>query len=792
MKRRNPILAISILLIVVLVASIFPLGAFAAVVEEYKDLDVVVLLDTSGSMKYSDPYYVTNSAIKMLVNMMPAKSSRIGLVSFNTEATVLTEQNGSPSLIPLSQLTGVQYVKNIVDNTKHSSLDTGIGNALKAASDLLDTCSDEDNNKAIILFTDGVDDFGFSVATTEAAKQKCAELQNTCLSNEAAAIEWAESNNCPVYCVGFEYTSNALGENGEGIEKLNNYSAQTGGYTKITSDLHEIESLFIDMLANICSLYYREVETIPGDGGHHVVFIDVNPSVIEANIRITCNTEQAIKNGSIELYDPLSNQIELKNGDDVRYDIDATAASIKIIDPDAGQWMLVIDGVVGDEVKIGLLEHYDIQIGTDIDGKNEFGNVYQGDIGHIITRIYDDDVLIEDSDIYDLINSATVTIAHDGAEPEVIEMERNESSYEAPYAFDELGSYTITVNVQADSFFRTNELTILCEERPIIVNEPVRVDIPFNDIPDLPINTAVTVSDILSHASDAEGDSFWIDSVVVEKPDFLQGIYDEASDSIELKGIKRGTSKVFVNYRDAEGNYAQAIFKTTVTDLIGLIKELAIIVAAIILLILLIVFIRLKGRKVYGSFFIRSISISDSRTRLNIEPTRNVYGDTDDRFRVTLSYIVKNMKTVFSKLADSFDYATGLEKKIADYFLCTIEDDRFAPIFMADAEKASLIGTYKGKDGLVIKLQGKDDRFAINDKISGTLKLYDGNSVSIVLHADSSSESVITVQAIYANSKQAKKRRNKTRTAKRRAAAKRARTKSGKAPSKPSISIDVD
>ena len=326
----------------------------SAINTELHDLDVVVIIDTSGSMRYSDPQRVSVAALKMLSNMMPADNSNIGIVTFNTEATVLTaDGSGKPALTGLSNINNVKYVKDRADSIIFSG-DTGIGNALKASADLLDRCSAPDHKKAIILFTDGMDDLPSS------------EQFAACLQNEQSAISWCSANDCPVYCVGFDYTTSSgvssMGQSGEGIKKLTGYSEATGGYTKATSDIYEIEQLFIDMLANICSLYYIDVATIPGDGGRHEKTIEINPNVIEANIRISSKTVNAVYSGSIELYDPQGKQVELSNHDNIRYDVDASAASIKILQPDNGDWLLVIDGVYGEDVKIGLLEHYNIDI----------------------------------------------------------------------------------------------------------------------------------------------------------------------------------------------------------------------------------------------------------------------------------------------------------------------------------------------------------------------------------------------------------------------------------------------
>lgn len=78
----------------------------------YKPLDLVVIVDSSGSMNTSDTNRTALDAVRMLVNMMPAKDSRVGIVGFNTEAKVLTKApSGKDALISLGDFTGVETIR---------------------------------------------------------------------------------------------------------------------------------------------------------------------------------------------------------------------------------------------------------------------------------------------------------------------------------------------------------------------------------------------------------------------------------------------------------------------------------------------------------------------------------------------------------------------------------------------------------------------------------------------------------------------------------------------------------
>ena len=405
MKRIGTILICLILILQLLLVGTVSAADISGNVD-YKPLDMVVIVDTSGSMNYSDSTHMTSSAINMLINMMPAEDSRIGIVTFNTKPTALTcDASGNPTLLALKDFENVKNIKQKVSGIVYKG-DTGIGNAVKMATDMLAKESKDSNRqKAIILFTDGLDDFG----PDQMSLARCKENQGT-------AVQWATENGCPVYCVGYNYKTssgaNSMGKNGEGITKLESIAKPTGGQAKAITSIKEIEDMFVNILANICDLYYKVIETVPGDGQRHKVSIPVSPEVIEANIRITCPTKEALSKGKIELYNPKNEKVTLQNGNGVRYDVDATAASIKVLSPKTGTWKLVLDGIKGEEIKIGLLEHYELGIVSKLtlpEG-NPKDVAYVGDEIGVQTYLTTDGKQISDVAIYETIKDARVVV----------------------------------------------------------------------------------------------------------------------------------------------------------------------------------------------------------------------------------------------------------------------------------------------------------------------------------------------------------------------------------------------
>jgi len=483
---------------------------------------------------------------------MPAEDSRVGIIGFNTSATVWTEDtSGNASLISLANFTGVETVREAVAQIVYHG-DTGIGNALYAATELLAAQSDEDHTQAIILFTDGVNDFG----SDQIALAQCDE-------NEATAIQWAKENDCVVYCVGYDYITSSgassMGENGEGLLKLQNIADSTGGMFQAISTIDEIEDMLITFLADVCDLNYKIVETIPGDGGYHECIIPVSASVIEANIRIAGGDENAIANGSIHLYDPNGDEVELTNSGNVRFDTDATAASIKVILPQSGDWLLTVDGITGDDIQVGLLEHFKMNLTSQLtfpEG-NPTGVAYTNDTIGIKTWLTYDGEDLTDSALYDSVTSA-VAVCVSRADPDdqiTVNLTRDGNAFTGSFVIPEDSYYDIYIRLDWDTVYREDQLTVMSSNKPLTL---------LSGIEDVEVNKgkSTIIDYIYQYVYDDEGDAITAAITGNTNPDAADIVLN--GDTIEVTGLKMTSTIVTVQYTDAQGNTVETSFKLTV------------------------------------------------------------------------------------------------------------------------------------------------------------------------------------------------------------------------------------
>lgn len=584
------------------------MNVFAAEISgnvESKPVDMVVVVDTSGSMNYSDSTHLTAPAIKMLINMIPAENSRLGIVTFNTKPTALTcDAEGNPALLSLKEFENVKNIKQKVSEIAYKS-DTGIGNAIKMATDILaEHSKDKNRQKAILLFTDGVDDF----PGDQLGLARCKENQGT-------AVQWATENNCPIYCIGYNYKT-ASGETSmgkAGFEKLSSISKSTKGKAQAITSIKQIEDMFIKMVAEIYSVVYIPVDVIPGDGLRHEVTIPISPEVIEANVRITCPTKEAISKGKIELYNPQNQQIPLQNNGGVRYDVDATAASIKVLSPKTGTWKLVLEGIKGEEIKIGLLEHYELGIVSKLTlPKNNPKDVaYVGDTIGVQTSLTTDGKPVADKAIYETVKDAKVVVVPraNPKQQKTYALTFDGNQYTGSFSIPIESAYDVTVEIASDSFIRSDSLVIKSSNHPLVLNKRIE-NVKLNK------NKQLIINDIYTYVSDPENDKITAEVTNSTDPDMANAVVKD--DTIVIDGLKWGATSVTVTYTDAHGNTVESTFKVSVNDPVMLSVYIGIFVLIVILVLLFIYWLYRKTFRITGQ--VRVVKLAEAVYEGGLEP----------------------------------------------------------------------------------------------------------------------------------------------------------------------------
>ena len=215
---------------------LLPLALSASGEERLPPMDVVFMVDVSGSMRFTDPERITLSAIADFVDMLTNYESRVGIVAFNGAVQYY---------IPFDYVTDERK-----ENIRAEVTDfiftgfTDIGLALRAVVDML-VYAGELRNPMVIFTSDGY------IQISRLNHERTAEMSY--LDIELALDEL--DRRIPVYTIGMH------NEDGIDVPLLEMIAARSDALSKFTYDAKELPGILGEILAHhVERIRYTEPE----------------------------------------------------------------------------------------------------------------------------------------------------------------------------------------------------------------------------------------------------------------------------------------------------------------------------------------------------------------------------------------------------------------------------------------------------------------------------------------------------------------------------------------------------
>ncbi|MCL2456922.1 MAG: VWA domain-containing protein [Defluviitaleaceae bacterium] len=324
--------------IAVLFVFLMSTSARASAVE---GIDAILVIDTSGSMRTTDPERITLEAASLFMDMMETRSSRIGIVGFSGSVH---------TIMPLTPISDPQIRNNIRKAVSgfvyHGWTDIGLG--LRTAAEMLLADRIETNSPAIIFFTDGRVELPDNWATNRSVE----------LSYEDAwwAVDAVEDFTA-IYTIGLDYDGT--------VNKtfLQEIATRTNAKHYIANDAALLPQIFNEIFASHIRSSITEVASFVADGNTYAeVFIPI-PSAFVAEANIIMLSSRPI--ASARLFDPSGREIPL--GDE---NFTLTSANrytmIKILEPMVGDWLLNVRGLPEDRITVNLIYNYNVDVSMSV------------------------------------------------------------------------------------------------------------------------------------------------------------------------------------------------------------------------------------------------------------------------------------------------------------------------------------------------------------------------------------------------------------------------------------------
>lgn len=289
--------------------------------------NVVLVVDASGSMNYTDEGNLRFEAIESFTNLLAEKGNTLGGIVFSRG--IEAEQ----VLLPVSSQTDKNTVTSALKSVTPNGY-TNIGEALSRGVDLLLENGDPELPSVIVFLSDG---------NTEMPSDR---EQAESLEKKADAIYEARKNNIKIYTVCLN--ANGKADTGE-MEQI---SSATGGvFEEVSSadDLQDVFNTFYNLIYGTSTITLAD-DVFASDGTLTTPFQVPGIGVEEVNIIITGKPKGIIldsPDGSAPNVSQVSSNL---------------CTFLKMKDVVPGRWILNTTGVPGEHVKINMVYNLNLEV----------------------------------------------------------------------------------------------------------------------------------------------------------------------------------------------------------------------------------------------------------------------------------------------------------------------------------------------------------------------------------------------------------------------------------------------
>ncbi|WPC39295.1 vWA domain-containing protein [Clostridium sp. JS66] len=410
----------SILIIAAIV--IFQLGNIPLVNAESSNtssnLDVVFVLDSSGSMKESDPEEIRTEAIKMFLDMSQVQGNKFGLVAYSDN--VVREHN----LDTINSNDDKERIKNMALNIPlGQKTDTGAG--ILEAVNLMNSGRDKNHKPVIILLSDGKND-----------PQRKTEDS---LKDLKSSISTCKDKGYPVYTIGLNYDGT--------VDKtqLEEMSNETKGKNYITSTAADLPKILTDIYADNSKLKVQDGGTVTANGEYQDLKVKIpNSNVMEANISMISDSKVEVK-----LLDPKGTEVNIPSSNAV-FTTSKKYSMLKIIKPTEGDWTVKIKGVSGSNIKVNYIFNYDLQLEanfTPASPKN-------GDKLKVEAYLASNGQKITDKALYTNMKGKLIVKNMKDNSVKEVALDYTEGVFKGEYSIPDKGKYELKARVDGNSLYR--------------------------------------------------------------------------------------------------------------------------------------------------------------------------------------------------------------------------------------------------------------------------------------------------------------------------------------------------
>lgn len=389
--------------------------------EAEMNLDVVFVLDASGSMLTSDPNKVALDAFNLFVDLCDDTCS-VGYVVYSEKIKDFSDLYNIKSKSTLDsmkkKIAGIEYDPNG---------DTDIALGLTKAMNLQINyrASDKTRKKVIILLSDGNTHL---IGTTRTVEESKKEMETTLAALNEKGI--------PVYSIGLNYDKTL------DKKELENISSKTKGQTFETSKSSELPGIASEIFGDIYQLEGEPKEIVDG-----TVTINIKDSSV-FYVNVIIRSDFTLSQLDPQVTDPNGKKISIYNNPDLPVTSAGTYTLIKMIYPEPGNWTIKLKNANNENCKVTQLDYYSIYIKQEVPKA-----IALKDSVRITASVNDRKGVVSDEDLLKTIRMTSLITDTDGKEfTVVLNREPGTGVYTGTYTPQAFGTYRIRSTAISEKF----------------------------------------------------------------------------------------------------------------------------------------------------------------------------------------------------------------------------------------------------------------------------------------------------------------------------------------------------
>lgn len=389
------------------------------------NLDLVFVLDASGSMVYSDPDKIALDAFSLFVDLCD-DTCAVGYDVYTHEL------KDSEEIKSISDNESLENMKKKIRGIKYDSNgDTDIALGLTEAKHIFENHKSESyRKKAIILLSDGNTDLPKGPRTVA---ESVSEMESTLNS-------FAE-NNIQVYTIGLN-SNGSLDKN-----DLESISKKTGGKSYEIDVSEKLTNIISDIFGSISDMNGIDREIKDG-----TVEININDSSV-FYVNIIIRTKLSLDELSPMLILPSGSPMSLTDNEKVKITSTKSYVLIKILYPDVGNYTLHLKKADNTNCNVKQLNFYSVFITQRVPEKAAVNTAVE-----IESTISDNNGLMKDNEILSTLKMKAV-ISFDGSST-AVELHRvSPGVYKGSFTPNKTGAYSVVTIGESERFNKESDKT---------------------------------------------------------------------------------------------------------------------------------------------------------------------------------------------------------------------------------------------------------------------------------------------------------------------------------------------